>query len=280
MRVTLSLIEFKTAKARTHFRVPHAVVFYSHITSIARYAVDLGRKTLNTEFAYEHIFQMIKSANLPAFRLCPISSVKSPVIFFRRPYPKSMVPFLDHTTAHEVLHLQHDLFAEDKVPHFVPETERDIWLEAGYRAEPLQRYFSELIGVYGLPTAFQLVSQYVERLHDFFVTQDLLRDDLYAQPTIEWERNQLLYPEGLTQLPERRRRMLSMDHGIKRALLRPKVLDEDLQAEEELRGEPEATIERRVGNAFIKMEERRDPVYLASWVWKLDEIVGLSLTLS
>lgn len=133
----------------------------------------------------KEIAKAIKAYSVPAFRICPISCVKFPAIFFVSPYPEDMLRFLDHTVGHEVFHLK--LAFSLKGAYFVPSEAAAFYMKGGYDPYILEEYFPSITSRLGLEETQNLVNDLSERLRDFFINKQLMELREFSKITVAWE---------------------------------------------------------------------------------------------
>lgn len=261
-------------------------MYFSNAKAIAKHACKVSRQYLNMECDYQELLEKIKAADVPAFRLCPISCRQYPVVYFLSPYPRKMLPFIDHAAAHEVLHLKHAFFTASQFPYFAPREALDVWRKAGYRALPLEDAFRDFVHKYGVANASGLISEYGERFRDFFINRELLRSSIFQLVTERWIEHELFatakekmmrYLRKLDTSSAYMLRLLALDIGIKLVLL-PEKAQKNLQrrpAFPQSYGEGERIV-KEVNEKFRYLTTEYDPNTLVKEIVELNEIVGLS----
>ena len=239
------------------------------------------------ECDYRQLLIKIKAKDVPAFRICPISCYQYPVIYFLSPYPEKMLPFIDHTVAHEILHLKHAFFRIDRCPYFTKKEDINLWNKAGYNAFPLEELFEDLVNKYGVENTFALTWDYGERFRDFFIEQELLKSSFFLEATKKWEMHELFVTTREKMLKYLRKydtfsiyvlKLLALDTGIKLILLSQRVSPKKLRERPvfpESYSEGEKIVEKGQ-EMFRSIKYISDPFVLAKKIVKLDEFVGLS----
>jgi hypothetical protein len=265
-------------------------VYFSNAKAIAKHACKISKQYLNMECDYRELLEEIKAADIPAFRLCPISCRQYPVLYFLSPYPRKMLPFIDHAVAHEVLHLKYAFFATNQFPYFTPRKTLRVWKRAGYRAFSLEDVFGGFANKYGVEKTSGLIAEYGERFRDFFINRELLRSSIFQLVTEKWTEHELFVTakekmrmclRELNTSSAYRLRLLALDIGIKLAVLQEKAA-KNLQRRPTFPqsfGEEERIV-KEVNKKFRHLTIICDPDALMKEIVELNEIVGLSKYMS
>lgn len=185
------LLRMEVEKTRKILAVNWTPFLYvGSASSISKEAVRIALEYLNLPLKTKDVVDQIEHSSIKAFRLCPISCIQHPVIFFLTPYPSELLPFLSHTLSHEVLHIRHAFFSKPKIPYFAREADVPDWKRAGYSAFSYEKHFQDMISLIGIENTYRVVWDYCERIHDFLVNKELLSFSEFAQVTRKWETSQ------------------------------------------------------------------------------------------
>jgi hypothetical protein len=285
------LVRIKGERAKKELGIPEASVYYSRIRRIAVKICRIAKQDLGFEYDIDELIQTIEQSRLPAFVVCPASSVKHPLVFITSPISKNNIDFLDYIIAHEIGHLKLALFIENKLPYFIFDEEFVYWQKAGYSVYSIEDFFGNTVDRLGKKNAYAIVSAYAERLRDFYVNLRLLESEHYSAITEKWEREELSsnsdeqilrYENIAGPFPDYRSRLLALDIGAKTALLRRKLDDKDA-----FRGpvfgsffQEGNTIVFKVDKLFRELKYLSDPYLFSSQVRMMDNIVGLSRSIA
>jgi hypothetical protein len=275
----LQQIEEEVLKARKLLKIKRAIFFYGNANLIAKEAARIAKKYLNLKLKIENVVKQIRNYAYGTFRLCPISCIQYPVIFFFSPYPARLLPFLSHNVAHEMLHLKHALFCSSKVPYFVREVDRPYWEKAGYLTFSYEKYFKNIIDLVGIKNAHQIIWDYSERIRDYLVSKELLSVPQFVQPTRVWETSQ-----AYTELSILRSNSASMDSLYKRHIalldlgMRLKFLGKNEQRKilKALMKSDFTSHVKEISELFDNIQMPSDPSIFKGLVYSLDQIVSLT----
>jgi hypothetical protein len=281
MRYTLKK-EFKRAKKL--LGVEQAIFFYGNARSISKEAIKIAFEYLNLKLRIEDILAQIKGYPYGTFRICPISCIQHPVIFFFSPYPIEMLPFLSHSVAHEMLHLKHALFCSSKVPYFVRRADLPCWKKAGYSVFSYEKYFRDLVNSIGMENTHKVVWDYSERIRDFLVNNELLFHPEYAQVTRTWEKSQayrevsILKSDSMSIDAKYKRRIALLDLSIRLKFLRE---NEQKEIWGQLGRIPTKKLDylsciKKITELFNGIQMPLEPSRFKELVHTLDQIVSLS----
>ena len=198
-----------------------------------------------------------------------------------------MLPFIDYTVAHEILHLKHALFSEDRCPYFTKREDVNLWKKAGYNAFSLEDFFEDFVNKCGIESTIALISEYGERFRDFYVNFELLGNSSFSSSTKEWEEHEFF----ITTREKMSRyicksdlcssymlKLLALDIGIKLVLLSKRLPMKRHKKRPKFAPcfkEGEKTV-KNVKNLFQRIRYTSNPNTLARHIMALDKIVGLS----
>lgn len=258
-------------------------LYVGSASSISKETVRIALEYLNLSLKIKDVVDQIEHSPIRAFRLCPISCIQHPVIFFLTPYPSELLPFLSHTLSHEVLHIKHAFFSKPKTPYFVREADVPDWKRAGYSAFSYEKHFQDIIDLVGIENTHRLVWDYCERIHDFLVNKELLSFPEFAQVTRTWETSQsnievsILRRDSTSSCPSYECRIAMLDLGMRLKLLEINRQEGILKEVGQIpTGLNYLSHLRKISELFSDLRIPLELSRFKEFVFALDQIVSLS----